>query len=73
MAVLKYKDPVTGEWKVFSCGVTGAQGPKGDKGDTGAAGKDGATATQVIAALTKEVWTFTLSDGTTVTKEVPML
>lgn len=43
------------------------------KGATGAAGKDGATAAQVIAAMTKETWTFTLEDGTTVTKEVPLI
>lgn len=39
----------------------------------GAAGKDGATAAQVIAALEKETWTFTLEDGSTVTKEVPLV
>jgi hypothetical protein len=39
----------------------------------GAAGKDGATAAQVIAAMEKETWTFTLEDGTTVTKEVPLI
>ena len=45
----------------------------GSKGSTGAAGKDGATAAQVIAALEKETWTFTLEDGSTVTKEVPLV
>ena len=39
----------------------------------GAAGKDGATAAQVIAAMEKETWTFTLEDGSTVTKEVPLI
>jgi hypothetical protein len=43
------------------------------KGATGAAGKDGATAAQVIAAMSKETWTFTLEDGSTVTKEVPLV
>lgn len=45
----------------------------GSKGSTGAAGKDGATAAQIIAALEKETWTFTLEDGSTVTKEVPLV
>lgn len=60
-------------------GIQIVKGAKGDKGDTGAtgatgaAGKDGATAAQVIAALEKETWTFTLEDGSTVTKEVPLV
>ena len=69
-------------------GATGPQGPqgekgekgdKGDKGDTGAtgpqgpAGADGPTAAQVIAALATETWTFTLSDGSTVDKVVPLV
>jgi len=54
-------------------GETGAQGAKGDKGDTGAKGADGATAAQVIAALPRETWVFTLSDGTTVEKVVPLI
>lgn len=41
---------------------------KGAKGDTGAAG---ATASQVIAALPTETWTFTLANGGTVTKTIP--
>lgn len=41
---------------------------KGAKGDTGAAG---ATASQVIAALPTEQWTFTLANGSTVTKKIP--
>ena len=45
----------------------------GSKGSTGANGKDGATAAQVIAAMEKETWTFTLEDGSTVTKEVPLV
>lgn len=54
-------------------GSAGAQGEKGDKGDTGAKGADGATSAQVIAALPRETWVFTLSDGTTVEKVVPVL
>lgn len=60
-------------------GATGPQGPQGEKGDkgdtgaTGAAGADGATAAQVIAALTKETWTFTLADGSAVDKVVPLV
>lgn len=51
-------------------GDTGATGPQGPKGDTGASG---ATAAEVIAALNKETWIFTLDDGTTVEKEIPIL
>lgn len=40
------------------------------RGSTGAAG---ATVDQVIAALTKETWTFTLADGSTVDKVVPLI
>ena len=66
-------------------GAQGPQGEKGDKGDkgetggTGAtgpqgpAGADGATSAEVIAAMTKETWTFTLADGTTVDKVVPLV
>lgn len=43
------------------------------RGGTGAAGKDGATADEVIAALPKETWAFTLIDGTTVDKVVPLV
>lgn len=43
------------------------------KGDTGAAGADGATAAEVIAALSTETWTFTLANGSTVTKVVPLV
>lgn len=50
--------------------LKGAKGDKGDKGDTGAAG---ATASQVIAALPTETWTFTLTNGSTVTKTVPLI
>lgn len=45
----------------------------GSKGSTGADGKDGATAAEVIAALSTETWTFTLADGTTVSKVVPLV
>lgn len=43
------------------------------RGATGAAGAAGATTDEVIAALTKETWVFTLTDGTTVEKEVPLV
>ena len=43
------------------------------RGASGAAGAAGATAAEVIAAMNKETWTFTLEDGSTVTKEVPLL
>lgn len=39
----------------------------------GATGAAGATVDQVIAALTKETWTFTLTDGSTVDKVVPLV
>lgn len=65
-------------------GDTGAQGPqgekgeKGDKGDTGDTGPaytlndtdKGTIADAVKASLTTETWTFTLEDGSTVTKAV---
>ena len=63
-------------------GETGATGPQGEKGETGAtgpqgpqgpAGADGPTAAEVIAALPTETWTFTLSDGSTVDKVVPLV
>lgn len=53
--------------------VGNIKGATGETGATGATGKDGATAAEVIAALPKETWIFTLADGTTVEKEVPML
>lgn len=43
------------------------------KGADGANGSNGATASEVIAAMSKETWTFTLTDGTTVTKTVPLI
>lgn len=43
------------------------------RGASGAAGAAGATTDEVIAALTKESWVFTLADGSTVTKEVPLV
>ena len=62
------------------------KGDKGDKGDTGAKGADGKTpvkgtdyytaadisemASLVKASLSTENWTFTLEDGSTVTKAV---
>ena len=54
-------------------GSPGKDGSPGATGPTGPAGKDGATAAQVIAALPTEEWTFTLIDGSTVTKKVPMI
>ena len=59
--------------------VTTIRGEKGDKGDTGAQGpqgekgKDGATAAEVIAAMQSETWVFTLADGSTVNKRVPLI
>lgn len=46
---------------------------RGTTGATGAAGKDGATAAEVIAALSTETWAFTLADGSTVDKVVPLV
>jgi hypothetical protein len=42
-------------------------------GKQGSPGAAGATAAQVIASMTKETWTFTLEDGSTVTKVVPLV
>ena len=55
--------------------IKGAQGPKGDKGDTGPAytltsADKTAIANSVKASLNTESWTFTLEDGSTVTKAV---
>jgi hypothetical protein len=57
------------------------KGPKGDTGDRGERGLKGDSyvltdadkeniAAQAKASLTKENWTFTLEDGSTVTKAV---
>lgn len=43
------------------------------KGDTGPAGADGATVEKVLQAMSRETWVFTLSDGTTIEKVVPLL
>ena len=67
-------------------GDTGAQGPQGEQGPQGATGADGYTPVKgtdyftdedkaelvaaVKASLTTESWTFTLEDGTSVTKAV---
>lgn len=62
-------------------GAQGAQGPKGDQGIQGIQGPQGPAytvndtdkaniAAAVKASLTKENWTFTLEDGSTVTKAV---
>lgn len=66
-----------------SQGEKGETGAKGDKGDTGAAGKTPVKGTDyytaadktemknsVIASLNTETWTFTLKDGSTVSKKV---
>lgn len=39
----------------------------------GATGKDGPTAQQVVDTLTKETWVFTLANGTTIEKVVPLV
>jgi hypothetical protein len=46
---------------------------KGSKGDTGAAGKNGATVSEVISEMSKETWVFTLANGSTVEKVVPIV
>lgn len=56
-------------------GDTGATGPQGPKGDTGApytltAADKTSIANSVLAALPTETWTFTLEDGSSVTKTV---
>ena len=62
-------------------GAKGDKGDKGDKGETGAPGPQGpaytltetdksAITTAVLAAQTKETWTFELEDGSVVTKTV---
>jgi hypothetical protein len=55
--------------------IKGVQGPKGDKGDTGPAytltsADKTAIANSVKASLKTESWTFSLEDGSTVTKAV---
>lgn len=57
---------VTSASGTTSADLKGAKGDKGDKGDS-------VTTAQVIAAMSKETWTFTLEDGTTVTKVVPLV
>lgn len=68
-------------------GPQGVQGPQGPKGDTGATGPQGPKgdayvltsadkseiAGIVLGEQTTEVWTFTLTDGTTVTKTVVLV
>lgn len=62
-------------------GADGATGPAGPQGPQGATGPQGpaytltatdreAIAAEVKASLTTETWTFTLEDGSTVTKAV---
>ena len=72
--------------RTFAFAFKNVKGAKGDKGDTGDAGKtpvrgtDYFTSTDkteivnsVKTALTKETWTFTLANGTTVDKVVPLI
>lgn len=54
-------------------GATGPQGPKGDTGPQGPTGAAGATKAEVIAELSKETWVFTLANGSTVEKVVPIV
>lgn len=59
-------------------GIQGEQGPKGDTGAQGPAGPaytlndtdKNTIAAAVKASLNTETWTFTLEDGSTVTKAV---
>lgn len=64
-------------------GTAGPQGPQGEKGDTGASPVKGtdywtaadkaAMVTDTLTAMKRETWTFTLADGSTVEKVVPLL
>lgn len=62
-------------------GVQGIQGPKGDQGIQGPQGEQGdpytltdndrdSIAAAVKNSISTETWTFTLEDGSTVTKQV---
>ena len=58
---------------VHAQGEPGVQGQAGPAGPQGPAGAAGATTADVISALSKETWTFTLADGTSVDKVVPLI
>lgn len=66
--IVTYTDNATST--IYSVGMMGATGAAGKDGSNGA---DGATPTQVINAMSKETWTFTLTNGNTVTKTVPLI
>lgn len=85
MAILKIRDSDGTVQEILALkGDKGDKGEKGDKGDTGATGAKGADgadyvlteadkqdiATKVVGMLSTEAWTFTLENGSTVTKTV---
>lgn len=82
MSILKIRDSDGNVQEVLV--IKGDKGEKGDIGDTGATGAKGADgtdyvlteadkqeiATMVVGMLSTEDWTFTLDNGSTVTKTV---
>lgn len=73
--IVTFSDGKTLTVKNGSKGSQGEKGDKGDKGDTGdaytlTASDKTAIANQVKSSLTTETWTFTLANGSTVTKKV---